>query len=91
MKMLISWIFAQIVYFFVEINIYNILEQAIVYADDDPSDQLNASCEYESQNSSKNSDYYDCEKEINLYVLQQELFTREGFLGEINTPKTRLM
>lgn len=91
MKTLMSWIFVQIMYFLMEVNIYNILEQATVYAQDDTSENPNVLEEYEedAQNSSK-GDYYACEKEINLYVLQQELFTKEDFSGEINTPKARL-
>ncbi|XP_018566720.1 voltage-dependent calcium channel subunit alpha-2/delta-3 isoform X2 [Anoplophora glabripennis] len=85
----IRWIFAQIIYFLMELNLYSLLEQIAVYAQEDSTNgNIYAEDNEEFLPSNKN-EYYACEKEIILYVLQQEIFNKENFTGEIYTPNIR--
>lgn len=37
----------------------------------------------------KSDDYFACEKELKLFVLQQDLFITGNFPGEVNRPNQR--
>ncbi|KAJ8926857.1 hypothetical protein NQ314_020708, partial [Rhamnusium bicolor] len=98
-EIMLNWFFVKIMYLLLELNIYTILEPITAYAQDiiqttlDPgteeNDTENVSVEEEEDVDTKKHHYYACETEINLYVLQQNLFISDNFHGEINKAGVR--
>ncbi|KAJ8923671.1 hypothetical protein NQ315_010251, partial [Exocentrus adspersus] len=93
-EVFVSWLFTKIMYFLMEVNIYSILQQVAVYAQDELSDSTDEEGDILSEDDeipiiNKKEDYYACETKIDLFVLQQDLFIKENFPGEINRPGIR--
>lgn len=61
-----------------EINVYNLWEPFYTFAEE---------IEDNEDEEDEEDNYYDCEKERDLFLLQQKLFAYNNFPGEISGQK----
>ncbi|CAG9855322.1 unnamed protein product [Phyllotreta striolata] len=84
----IEWIMWKIFYSIMELS-FNNFEHIFTYAQeeypdyDNETDTIEEDAYEEPEFDNSQDDYFACETELNLYILQQELFIDNSFQGEI--------
>ncbi|KAG5870579.1 Voltage-dependent calcium channel subunit alpha-2/delta-3 [Gonioctena quinquepunctata] len=82
-QMAVNWLLSKTVYFILEMNIYN-FKEFITYAQElvqNTTDDTTTEEDTEFDNSADK--YFACEKQLNLFVLRQDIFIGGSFNGEV--------